>query len=71
MDERAKPTPTPTSSNAVRIRCSACNYTLMEIAIAFAVKLDSKVWIKLKCKGCRAFNLVIFENDKLNVSVAQ
>jgi ribosomal protein S27E len=57
------------SSNSVRVRCSACNYTLLEAAIE--TPQESRVWLKLKCKGCRTYNVVVFKDGTLSVSVVR
>lgn len=57
------------SSNSVRVRCSACNYTLLEAAIE--TPQESRVWLKLKCKGCRTYNVIVFRDGALSVSLVR
>lgn len=54
------------AENSHRVCCISCGRTLMEIAVES--NDERRVWIKSKCRDCKAFNVIVLANGRLNVS---
>jgi phage FluMu protein Com len=48
-----------------RVCCISCGRMLMEISVD---QPESRVWIKAKCRDCKAFNVIVLSGGRLNVS---
>jgi ribosomal protein S27E len=57
-------TPPSESAEKRRVGCASCGHTLLEL---FA-EADSKVWLKVKCGGCRKFSVILYRDTKVQVT---
>lgn len=48
-----------------RVGCVKCSHTLLEFFMESPE--DSKVWLKVKCKSCSEFNLIVHCNGRTQV----
>lgn len=57
------------AENSHRVCCISCGHALCELAVE--TPEGSRVWLKTKCKGCKAFNVIVVRDGRLNVSTVQ
>lgn len=48
------------------VPCVSCSYALFEMAVE--VKVGSRVWLRVKCKGCKTWNIVTYRDGKIAVA---